>query len=156
MTNNWMTKIWSTNDWPNGSKPANSCTRKLWIKLTNLKVGQAWSWPILGATTRRIMTFSITTLSLMCLSATISINNNQYHSIKCSYAECNYAEWDFIVMLCQYAVCRYAECRGAIFYPSKEWLVRKTKGQAIRITRQICNILCLANVIKHLLCKTLC
>jgi hypothetical protein len=46
------------------------------------------------------MTLSMTTLSIMCLFATLSIDT-QHNSIECNYAQCRYAE------------CRYAEYRAA-------------------------------------------
>ncbi len=54
-----------------------------------------------GATTLSIMTFSITTLSIMGLVTTLAINDTQHNSIECHYAECR----DYLN-----ADCRFAEC----------------------------------------------
>jgi hypothetical protein len=55
------------------------------------------------------MSFSITTLGIMGLFVTLSINDTQLSSIECHYSECHV----FCNAECHYAECRYVECLGA-------------------------------------------
>jgi hypothetical protein len=72
----------------------------------------------MGATTLSITTFSIMTLNIIGLFATLSVNDTQHtqhNSIACHYAAFRdfycYAEWRYAV--CRYPDCRYAECHYA-------------------------------------------
>jgi hypothetical protein len=63
------------------------------------------------------MALSITTLSMMGLVKTLSINDTQHNSAECQYDECG--DFLFFIAECRYAECRYAEfhyaeCRGAL------------------------------------------
>ncbi len=60
-----------------------------------------------GAMTLSIMTFGITTLSIMCLFVTLGKKDTQHRHIQLSTIESHYAEW-----CCP--ECRCAECHGTI------------------------------------------
>jgi len=66
-----------------------------------------------GATTFRIMTFSITTLSIISLFATLSINDIQHYGYRVPSAVNLSTAFYHCYADCHYAECRYAECRGA-------------------------------------------
>jgi hypothetical protein len=67
------------------------------------------------------MTLSITTLNMISLFATLTINDIQHNSTLCYakrvyYAECRYVECLYVECLyveCLYVECRYADCRYA-------------------------------------------
>ncbi len=75
--------------------------------LASTEVIEKISTDLKGATTLIIAAFSITTLGILGLFLTLSINDTQHNMFECNYAVRCYAQ-------CHYAESRHDECRRAI------------------------------------------